>query len=47
MELAGKSIQTLVLGVLTKMDPHFGQMTKINWLQEEVGDKSEYISKIA
>jgi len=46
LELAGRGVQSLILGIDTKMEPNFVTMTRMNWLLEGVGDKSEYIVKL-
>ena len=46
IDLAGKAVQSLVLALEGKIEPHFTAMQKANWVLEEVGDKSEYCVKI-
>jgi hypothetical protein len=45
--LAVKGVQTLLQVFELKIDPHFSNMTKLDWNLEAVGDKSDYIMKIS
>ncbi|KAJ5077222.1 vacuolar sorting protein [Anaeramoeba ignava] len=48
LDTINSSIQILVLGIETKIDPHFNQMIKLGWnSMENVGDQSEYVSDFA
>ena len=44
--MSGRAIAALVSGIDSRLEPQLNNMTKVNWVLESVGDKSEYVYRM-